>query len=136
MRPELLELLRELEAFGKANDAASGDRRQKMLNITHDTGVFLSVLIQAGRGLGVGRVPPGVGGDAAVEASCSGATVAASGSSTLVSAHGASAPHCGHTRASGSSATPQEGQSCTPGIVAGGACYTSGSSRHPHRKLR
>ncbi|HSR96786.1 MAG TPA: O-methyltransferase [Kofleriaceae bacterium] len=49
MKPELLELLRELEAFGKANDAASSDRRQKMLNITHDTGVFLSVLIQAAR---------------------------------------------------------------------------------------
>jgi predicted O-methyltransferase YrrM len=49
MTPELLELLRELEAFGKANDAASSDRRQKMLNITHDTGVFLSMLIQAGR---------------------------------------------------------------------------------------
>ena len=49
MKPELLELLRELEAFGKANDAASSDRRQKMLNITHDTGVFLSMLIQASR---------------------------------------------------------------------------------------
>ena len=49
MKPELLELLRELEAFGTANDAASSDRRQKMLNITHDTGVFLSMLIQASR---------------------------------------------------------------------------------------
>jgi predicted O-methyltransferase YrrM len=49
MKPELLELLRELEAFGTANDAASSDRRHKMLNITHDTGVFLSMLIQASR---------------------------------------------------------------------------------------
>lgn len=49
MKPDLLELLRELEAFGTANDAASSDRRQKMLNITHDTGVFLSMLIQSSR---------------------------------------------------------------------------------------
>jgi predicted O-methyltransferase YrrM len=49
MKPELLDLLRELEAFGKANDAAHGDRRQKMLNITRDTGVFLSLLVQASR---------------------------------------------------------------------------------------
>jgi predicted O-methyltransferase YrrM len=49
MKPELLELLRELEAFGVANDAESSDRRQKMLNITHDTGVFLSMLVQACR---------------------------------------------------------------------------------------
>lgn len=33
--------LRELEQFGHANDAATEDRSQKMLNITHDTGVFL-----------------------------------------------------------------------------------------------
>jgi predicted O-methyltransferase YrrM len=49
VKPGLLELLRELEAFGKTNDAANADRRQKMLNITHDTGVFLSVLVQASR---------------------------------------------------------------------------------------
>jgi predicted O-methyltransferase YrrM len=49
MTPGLLELLRELEAFGKTNDAGSNDRHHKMLNITHDTGVFLSLLVQASR---------------------------------------------------------------------------------------
>jgi predicted O-methyltransferase YrrM len=49
MTPGLLELLRELEEFGKTNDAASDQRSQKMLNITHDTGVFLALLIKATR---------------------------------------------------------------------------------------
>ena len=49
MTPELLEQLRALEAFGKATDAATSDRSQKMLNITHDTGVFLALLVQATR---------------------------------------------------------------------------------------
>jgi predicted O-methyltransferase YrrM len=49
MTTALLDLLRELEQFGKANDAATQDRSQKMLNITHDTGVFLAVLIKAAR---------------------------------------------------------------------------------------
>lgn len=49
MTPELLELLRELEQFGKANDKVAGSRSQKMLNITHDTGVFLALLIKAAR---------------------------------------------------------------------------------------
>ena len=47
MNKELLDLLRELEQFGKANDAATENRSQKMLNITHDTGVFLALLIKA-----------------------------------------------------------------------------------------
>jgi len=49
MKRELLERLRELEEFGKSNDAAASDRSRKMLNITHDTGIFLSILIQTGR---------------------------------------------------------------------------------------
>ena len=53
MTPGLLELLRELEEFGKANDAASQQRSQKMLNITHDTGVFLALLIKASRSTSV-----------------------------------------------------------------------------------
>ena len=49
MTPALRELLRELEEFGKTNDAASNDRSQKMLNITHDTGMFLALLLKATR---------------------------------------------------------------------------------------
>lgn len=49
MNAELLDQLRELEQFGQANDAASTDRSQKMLNITHDTGVFLALLVKAAR---------------------------------------------------------------------------------------
>ncbi len=49
MKPKLLELLRELEEFGKTNDAATDNRGQRMLNITHDTGVFLALLIKATR---------------------------------------------------------------------------------------
>jgi len=44
-----MEQLRELEQFGKANDDAHQERSQRMLNITHDTGVFLAVLIKAAR---------------------------------------------------------------------------------------
>nr|WP_283247365.1 O-methyltransferase [Halomonas boliviensis] len=40
-------MLTELEHFGQQNDAAVSERPRKMLNITHDTGEFLSVLIQA-----------------------------------------------------------------------------------------
>jgi predicted O-methyltransferase YrrM len=49
MKPDLVELLRELEEFGEANDAATGDRSRKMLNITHDTGIFLALLLKAGK---------------------------------------------------------------------------------------
>jgi predicted O-methyltransferase YrrM len=48
MRADLIELLRELEEFGEANDAATDDRSRKMLNITHDTGMFLTMLIKTG----------------------------------------------------------------------------------------
>ena len=47
MQAELTELLDELAEFGETNDASMNDRSQKMLNITHDTGVFLALLIKA-----------------------------------------------------------------------------------------
>jgi predicted O-methyltransferase YrrM len=47
MTESLLELLRELEQFGLNNDAAIDDRPRRMLNITRDTGEFLSVLVMA-----------------------------------------------------------------------------------------
>tara|TARA_R100001039_G_scaffold39070_2_gene43565 strand:- start:3296 stop:3883 length:588 start_codon:yes stop_codon:yes gene_type:complete len=43
----LQELLTELEQFGQQNDAAISERPRRMLNITRDTGEFLSVLVQA-----------------------------------------------------------------------------------------
>ena len=44
----MLEALKsELERFGKANDASTTERSKRMLNITRDTGEFLSVLIRA-----------------------------------------------------------------------------------------
>ena len=49
MTTALLDLLRELEQFGEANDAATEHRSQKMLNITHDTGAFLALLVKAAR---------------------------------------------------------------------------------------
>ncbi|AQU85108.1 MULTISPECIES: O-methyltransferase [unclassified Halomonas] len=47
MSEALRELLIELEQFGQENDAAISDRPRRMLNITRDTGEFLSVLAQA-----------------------------------------------------------------------------------------
>jgi len=49
MEPGLIELLRELEEFGKTNDASTDDRSRKMLNITHDTGVFLALLVKTAK---------------------------------------------------------------------------------------
>ncbi|UTA78347.1 O-methyltransferase [Halomonas sp. XH26] len=46
MVESLRELLTELEQFGQENDAAIADRPHRMLNITRDTGEFLSVLTQ------------------------------------------------------------------------------------------
>jgi predicted O-methyltransferase YrrM len=40
-------LLSELEHFGEANDSAVAERPRRMLNITRDTGEFLSVLVRA-----------------------------------------------------------------------------------------
>lgn len=47
MEPELQNLLCELEAFGEMNDASGVERPRRMLNITRDTGEFLSVLVTA-----------------------------------------------------------------------------------------
>jgi len=47
MTGALNELLRELERFGADNDAATSERPRRMLNITRDTGEFLSVLVRA-----------------------------------------------------------------------------------------
>ncbi|SDN04739.1 O-methyltransferase [Vreelandella arcis] len=47
MSESLQALLSELEQFGQENDAAITDRPRRMLNITRDTGEFLSVLIKA-----------------------------------------------------------------------------------------
>ena len=47
MTESLQELLRELEQFGLSNDAANAERSRRMLNITRDTGEFLSVLVQS-----------------------------------------------------------------------------------------
>jgi predicted O-methyltransferase YrrM len=40
-------LLSELERFGEVNDTANAERPRRMLNITRDTGEFLSVLVRA-----------------------------------------------------------------------------------------
>lgn len=45
---ESLETLKiELECFGEANDSSTDERPRRMLNITRDTGEFLSVLVRA-----------------------------------------------------------------------------------------
>jgi predicted O-methyltransferase YrrM len=44
---QLQSLLAELEQFGSSNDGATNERSRKMLNITRDTGEFLSVLVRA-----------------------------------------------------------------------------------------
>jgi predicted O-methyltransferase YrrM len=49
MKTALQDLLKEIESYGKANDQGASKRQQKMLNITPETGVFLSILIQSGR---------------------------------------------------------------------------------------
>lgn len=47
MNETLQKLLTELEQFGQQNDAAIAGRPRRMLNITRDTGEFLSVLVAA-----------------------------------------------------------------------------------------
>ena len=47
MTEALQKLLTELEQCGQQNDAAISERPRRMLNITRDTGEFLSVLVQA-----------------------------------------------------------------------------------------
>lgn len=47
MRDSLETLKTELERLGAANDGATAERSRRMLNITRDTGEFLSVLVRA-----------------------------------------------------------------------------------------
>lgn len=47
MTETLQGLLREVEEFGANNDAVISERPRRMLNITRDTGEFLSVLVRA-----------------------------------------------------------------------------------------
>jgi predicted O-methyltransferase YrrM len=47
MTGALQQLLAEIEAFGKSNDSTITERSRRMLNITPDTGQFLSVLVRA-----------------------------------------------------------------------------------------
>ena len=47
MTESLQVLLSELERFGEMNDSTIQDRPRRMLNITRDTGEFLSVLVRA-----------------------------------------------------------------------------------------
>jgi predicted O-methyltransferase YrrM len=47
MNTALHTLLSELERFGASNDATTKERSRRMLNITHETGEFLSALIRA-----------------------------------------------------------------------------------------
>jgi predicted O-methyltransferase YrrM len=47
MNKTLHALLQELEEFGINNDAVISERPRRMLNITRDTGEFLSVLVRA-----------------------------------------------------------------------------------------
>ena len=47
MDDALKSLLRELEQFGTENDAKTIHRQEKMLNVTPETGEFLSILIGA-----------------------------------------------------------------------------------------
>lgn len=47
MDSALAALLAELERFGNENDERATDRRARMLNVTPDTGEFLTVLIRA-----------------------------------------------------------------------------------------
>jgi predicted O-methyltransferase YrrM len=47
VRDPLKALLEELEEFSQSHDRKTADHSQKMLNITRDTGEFLSVLVRA-----------------------------------------------------------------------------------------
>jgi predicted O-methyltransferase YrrM len=47
VRDSLETLKTELERLGAANDGATAERSRRMLNITRDTGEFLSVLVRA-----------------------------------------------------------------------------------------
>ena len=47
MNAELQQLLSELERIGEENDRTISERPRRLLNITHDTGEFLAVLVVA-----------------------------------------------------------------------------------------
>lgn len=47
MPTSLKALLKELETLGVNHDAAPANRARRLLNITHDTGEFLAVLVRA-----------------------------------------------------------------------------------------
>jgi predicted O-methyltransferase YrrM len=47
MNDAVRSLLQELERFGRENDARATERREKMLNITPETGELLSLLVRA-----------------------------------------------------------------------------------------
>jgi len=47
MTEQFAALMAELEEFGQRNDATITDRPHRMLNVTRDTGEFLSVLVKA-----------------------------------------------------------------------------------------
>jgi predicted O-methyltransferase YrrM len=47
MEESFLQLITELEQFREKNDSSTTDRSHRMLNITHDTGEFLAVLVRA-----------------------------------------------------------------------------------------
>ncbi len=47
MDKQLAILLKELERFGRDNDARAASHAEKMLNITPDTGAFLALLVRA-----------------------------------------------------------------------------------------
>jgi predicted O-methyltransferase YrrM len=49
MEDTLRDLLRELEQFGRENDARARQRQEKMLNITPDTGEFLAILVHGAK---------------------------------------------------------------------------------------
>jgi predicted O-methyltransferase YrrM len=49
MEAPLLELLAELEALGRANDARETDRAKKLLNLERDTAHLISIMVRAGR---------------------------------------------------------------------------------------
>jgi predicted O-methyltransferase YrrM len=49
MDDSLRSLLRELEIFGRQNDARETERPRRLLNITPDTGEFLAILVLATR---------------------------------------------------------------------------------------
>ena len=42
-------VLRDLESYGRDNDAREGDRARKMLNLERETAELLHILVRSGR---------------------------------------------------------------------------------------